>query len=50
MADYVSKIKLADGSILKIKDAEAQKLLNEIFSGEFILDCGTAPTENEEQE
>lgn len=43
---YISSVKLVDGSLYALKDAE----LRELFSGEIILDGGHAPTEDEVQE
>ena len=40
--NYISRIKLADGSIVEIKDPEARELLEEILSTEILINCGTA--------
>ena len=45
---YISSIKMVDDSVYNIKDAEAQALLNRLFSEEIIIDCGGAPTEEAE--
>lgn len=37
---YISSVKLVDGSVYNIKDAEIHDLL---FSDELIIDCGGAP-------
>ena len=40
---YVSSVKLVDGSVYNIKDAEARLILEHLFSDEIIIDCGGAP-------
>lgn len=44
MADekqYVSKIRLVDGTTVDIKDQEARSSLDSLFIDTIILDCGT---------
>lgn len=44
MADekqYVSRVKLADGTTVELKDQEARALLNSLFTDTVIIDCGT---------
>lgn len=44
MADekqYISRVKLQDGTTADLKDKEARSLLESLFSGTIILDCGT---------
>ena len=44
MADekqYVSRVKLADGTTVELKDQEARTLLNSLFTDTIIIDCGT---------
>lgn len=38
--NYISSVKMVDGSVYNIKDAEIHALL---FSDELIIDCGGAP-------
>ena len=40
---YISSVKMADGSVYNIKDAEVREMLESLFSDEFIIDCGGAP-------
>lgn len=40
---YISSVKLVDGSVYNIKDAEVREMLASLFDGEFIIDCGGAP-------
>jgi hypothetical protein len=40
---YISSVKMVDGSVYNIKDAEAHVLLESLFNGEIIIDCGGAP-------
>lgn len=40
---YISSVKMADGSVYNIKDAEVRERLESLFSDEFIIDCGGAP-------
>ena len=45
MADekqYISRIKLADGTTAEIKDQEARLALENIFVDTIIFDCGTS--------
>lgn len=39
---YISRIKLVDGTTVDIKDKEARFMLDSIFADLIILDCGTA--------
>ena len=44
MADekqYISRIKLVNGTTMDIKDQEARSVLDSLFTDTFILDCGT---------
>jgi hypothetical protein len=44
MADekqYISRIKLVDGTTADIKDKEARFILDSLFTDTIILDCGT---------
>lgn len=45
---YISSVKLVDGSVYDIKDAEARKALDNLFLEELILDGGTAPIDEEQ--
>lgn len=50
MADekqYISRIKLADGSTAEIKDQEARLALENLFVETIIFDCGTAEDNTE---
>jgi hypothetical protein len=38
---YVSRIRLMDGTTVDIKDQEARALLESLFADTIILDCGT---------
>ena len=40
---YISSVKLVDGSVYNIKDAEVREMLESLFGDEFIIDCGGAP-------
>lgn len=42
---YISRIKLVDGTTVDIKDSEARLMLNSLFTTTLILDCGTAADE-----
>ena len=42
---YISSVKLVDGSVYDIKDAEARDALDNLFLEELILDGGPAPNE-----
>ncbi len=39
---YISRVKLADGTTAEIKDQEARLTLDSLFTDTIILDCGTA--------
>ena len=44
MADekqYLSRVKLMDGTTVDIKDQEARLILDSLFIDTIILDCGT---------
>lgn len=44
MADekqYLSRVRLIDGTTVDIKDQEARSILDSLFSDTIILDCGT---------
>lgn len=44
MADekqYLSRVRLPDGTTVDIKDKEAMSILDSLFSDTIILDCGT---------
>ena len=44
MADekqYVSRIRLMDGTTVNVKDQEARSILDSLFADTIILDCGT---------
>lgn len=40
---YISSVKMVDGSVYNIKDAEVREMLASLFSDEIIIDCGGAP-------
>ena len=44
---YISSIKLADGTIYEVKDSEARELLNSLFGEELIINCGGVPEDAE---
>lgn len=39
---YISRVKLVDGTTVEIKDQEARSTLDSLFTDTIILDCGTA--------
>ena len=39
---YISRIKLADGTTAEVKDSEARELLDMFFTDTLIFDCGNA--------
>lgn len=41
---YISRVKLADGTTADVKDSEARSILELLFSDTIILDCGTSDT------
>ena len=52
MADnkqYISRIKLTDGTTVDIKDQEARSILESLFADTIILDCGNASTVIDEE-
>jgi hypothetical protein len=38
---YVSRVRLIDGTTVDIKDQEARLILESLFTDTIILDCGT---------
>ena len=42
--NYISKVKLPDGSEYHIKDREARTQIEELLSGTIIFHCGTSTT------
>ena len=46
---YISSVKLVDGSVYNIKDAESREMLDSLFSDEIIIDCGGAPIDEIEE-
>lgn len=42
---YISRIKLADGTTAEVKDQEARIILDSLFTETVIFDCGDATTE-----
>ena len=45
---YISSVKMPDGSIYHIKDSEAQNILSLLFSEEIIIDGGNASADANE--
>ena len=45
--NYISSVKLVDGSVYNIKDAEIREMLEDFLSDEIIIDCGGAPIDEE---
>ena len=41
---YISRIKLVDGTTVDIKDQEARLTLDSLFSDTVVLNCGTSTT------
>lgn len=39
---YISRVKLVDGTTVDIKDQEARQALDSLFADTIILYCGTA--------
>lgn len=39
---YISRVKLVDGTTAEIKDQEARLTLNSLFADTVILDCGSS--------
>ena len=39
---YISRIKLADGTTAEVKDQEARKILDSLFTDTLVFDCGGA--------
>jgi len=44
---YISRVKLTDGTTVDIKDQEARSILDSLFTDTIILDCGTYTDETE---
>lgn len=44
---YISSVKMVDGSVYNVKDAEAHVILDSLFNDELIIDCGGAPIDTE---
>lgn len=38
---YISRVKLVDGTTVEIKDQEARSSIDSLFTDVIILDCGT---------
>lgn len=48
MADekqYISRIKLVNGTTVNIKDQEARLVLDSLFTDTIVLDCGSSEDE-----
>lgn len=43
---YLSRIKLIDGTTVDIKDQEARTKIESLFTDTLILDCGTSTDDN----
>lgn len=43
---YISRVKLVDGTTAELKDQEARLTLDSLFTDTFILDCGTLELED----
>ena len=41
---YISRIKLPDGTTAEVKDSEARTILDSFFTDTIILNCGGVPT------
>ena len=39
--NYISRIRLLDGTTVEVKDQEARSFLDSLFEDTIILDCGT---------
>lgn len=44
---YISKVKLADGTTADIKDQEARAEIKSLLEDTIILDCGEGPEEEQ---
>lgn len=44
---YISRIKLADGTTAEVKDQEARIVLDSLFTDIIILDCGGVPADDD---
>jgi hypothetical protein len=42
---YISRIKLANGTTAEVKDREAREILDSLFTDVIIFDCGNATEE-----
>ena len=42
MEKHISSVQLVDGSVYRVKDAEAREVLDDLLTDEWILDGGTA--------
>ena len=38
---YLSRVRLIDGTTVDVKDQEARSILDSLFTDTIILDCGT---------
>jgi hypothetical protein len=38
---YLSRVRLMDGTTVDVKDQEARSILDSLFTDTIILDCGT---------
>ena len=48
MADekqYLSRVRLTDGTTVEVKDQEARSTLDSLFTDTIILDCGSSVNE-----
>ena len=39
---YISSVKMTNGSVYNLKDVEARQTLNSLFDDELVIDCGGA--------
>ena len=46
---YISSVKMVDGSVYNIKDAEVREMLADLLDEELIIDCGGAPIDSIEE-
>ena len=44
---YISRIKLTDGTTAEVKDQEARIILDHLFTDTIIFDCGGAPVDED---
>lgn len=40
---YISSVKMANGSVYSLKDAEVRQVLSSLFNDELVIDCGGTP-------